>query len=320
MVTVGDARAEEGTLSDTEVAWLYEEYPYPAHGIVSSVVARLARSTVEQLRSRRSSDGIRGVDAGCGTGEQTLGLVRAFPDVSMTGLDFSEASLTFARDLSKRQGLPATFARRDLTQPIEGTGSFDLLVSVGTLHHLPDPEAGLRNLRGIARERSVLLGMVYGTYGKWNLFRARDALGLLSGPSATRAEKLSLLSTSGLANNRGIAEYVRVLRSRRRFGPDIDWREAVARVTSGRSSSYQADAYTHPQETSYTWAELDALLARNGWRWLGWPARSGMPDDPRQLFRGDARRRVESADKLQQASIYERILCPPSLYFLAEPV
>jgi SAM-dependent methyltransferase len=301
-----------------DVADLYERYPYPAHGIVSSVVARLARSSVEHLRAARSGK-LDALDAGCGTGEQALGLVRAYPDLEVTGVDYSEASLNLARELSRKKSLAATFHRRDLTQPLDGLGPFDLLVCVGTLHHLREPETGLRMLRGVARDGAILLGMVYGTYGKWNLFRARDALELLSGPDASRERKLALLSQSELENNRGLGEYLRVLRSRRRFGPDIDVREALARVLGSRSRTYQADAYTHPCERCYTWAEVAAMLTHAGWRWLGWPRRSGMPDRPSQLFHGEPLRRLEGSDLLRQASIYERLVCPASLYFLATP-
>ena len=60
------------TAADREVARLYEDYPYPAHGIVSSVVARMARPTLDALRAQQRFQ--RGgrltiLDAGCGTGE-----------------------------------------------------------------------------------------------------------------------------------------------------------------------------------------------------------------------------------------------------------
>jgi SAM-dependent methyltransferase len=302
-----------------EVAALYESYPYPAHGIISSVLARMAGGVVAEMRSRRHGQRLAGLDAGCGTGEQTLGLARAYPDLEMTGVDFSDASLAFARDLSLKHGVPAGFARADLTRPLEGLGPFDLVVCVGTLHHLPDPRAGLRALRGVIREGGVLLGMVYGTFGKQDLFRARDALRLLAGEGASREERLSLLPAAKLALNAGPLHYLRALGYRARFGPDIAVREALLRVVRGRSSSYQADAFTHPQETSFTWSELDRELASTGFRLTGWPRRSGMPDDPRQLFGGEAARRLSRMTCLAQAAVYERVLCPPHLYFLAEP-
>ncbi len=309
------------TAADREVARLYEDYPYPAHGIVSSVVARMARPTLDALRAQQRFQ--RGgrltiLDAGCGTGEQALGIARSTPDAEVTGLDYSEASLRFARDLAARHGLAVRFVRGDLSRPLDECGPFDLIVCVGTLHHLADPELGLRHLRAVLAPEGRLLGMVYGAFGKAALFRARDALDALAGPGASREEKLSLLAGARLANNAGPLEYAKALLHRRRFGPDIDWREAAGRVLAGRSAAYQADAYTHPREASYRWAEVSAMLERSGFRWLGWPARSGMPDEPRALFRGAALARIERSDLATKASVYERIVCPPHLYFLAE--
>ncbi len=302
-----------------EVSALYESYPYPAHGIISSVMARLVRGTVARLRATEPRGNLLGLDAGCGTGEQTLGLARAYPDVAMTGVDFSEASLAFARELSLKHHLSAAFVRADLTAPLPTPGPFHLIVCAGTLHHLPNPKDGLKTLRAAVHEKGALVGMVYGTYGKWNLFRARDALNLLAGQGASREERLSLLSAAKLAVNAGPFEYIRALKYRAQFGPDIAPKEALLRVLRGRNAAYQADAFTHPQETSYTWAELSNELAETGWRLVGWPEKSGMPDSPRQLFKGFAREKLLNMSLLEQASVYERVLCPPHLYFIAEP-
>jgi SAM-dependent methyltransferase len=303
----------------TDVEELYDAYPYPAHGIISSVVARLLKDTVVELESGSTGGPLRYLDAGCGTGEQTLGVARDNPSWRVTGIDFSERSLVFARNLAERNRLESEFIRKDLTSSIADLGRFDLVTCIGALHHLPDPALGLRALREVCASHTVLLGMVYGTFGKWELFRVRDALRLLAGPSATRAQQLQLLSSARLAINVGFGEYLRTLLRRRRFGPGIAWSEALRRVTAGRSASYQADAYTHPRETSYTWAELAELLSATGWRLVGWPKRSGMPDDAAALLGARGARYLADADLLTKASVYERLVCPQNLYFLARP-
>jgi len=307
-----------GTLTD-DVEQLYDDYPYPAHGVVSSVVAQLAQDAVSRLQERLDGTALEYLDAGCGTGEQTLGMARAYSGLRVTGVDFSERSLSFARDLARRHGLRASFVRKDLTRSLDDIPAPDLITCIGALHHLPSPAAGLRALRGVSKPHTLLLGMVYGTFGKWDLFRVRDALNLLAGPSASRPERLALLQKVRMANNVGPAEYARTWAKRRRFGPRIPWMEAVRRVVGGRSPNYQADAYTHPRETSYTWAEVDELLTSAGWRLVGWPRRSGMPDDPSELLGKDGARLVAELDLLARASIYERLVCPANLYFLAEP-
>jgi len=296
---------------------LYASYPYPAHGVLGSVVALMLEPPLRELQARRGSRQLRYLDAGCGTGEQTLGVARRFPELEVTGVDFNEASLSFARELARRHGIRATFRHANLMKPLADLGDFDVISSVGVLHSLAQPATGFENLRRVARPHAVLLGMVYGTFGKWELFQVRDAVSLIAGAAASREERLALLRESRLAGNEGLRHYAATLLTRLRFGPRIRVAEAVRRVLGGRSKAYQADAYTHVREVTYTWGELIDLLTRTGWRFVGWPARSGMPDRPEQLFRGEALRRARGMPPAELAAIYERLVRPPNLYFLA---
>jgi SAM-dependent methyltransferase len=300
-----------------EVGELYEEFPYPAHGIISSVMPTMARRVAEEILGRIPHP--RYLDAGCGTGEQTLGMKRAFPSLEAAGVDFSEASLAFARDLATRSNLTATFARRNLMEPLDDLGRFDLITSVGALQTLPDPTAALRHLRAIAAPGARLLGMVYGTYGKWDLFRVRDTLNAIAGPNTTRQERLRLLRDIAPSANSGLLHYLGTLRQRRRFGPGIALIEALRRVVQGRNPAYQADAFTCPHELTFTCKEIAEMLGRSGWEWQGWPEHSGMPDEPSQLLSGEALARVKKMSLLEQASIFERLVCPGNLFFIARP-
>jgi hypothetical protein len=93
----------------------------------------------------------------------------------------------------------------------------------------------------------------------------------------------------------------------------------LRRVIGGRSDNYQADTYTIANEHAYTWEGLAQVLDESGWQLLGWPTKSGMPDRPEQLFKGKALAAVKERTLLEQAAIYERIVTPLNLYFLATP-
>jgi hypothetical protein len=45
-----------------------------------------------------------------------------------------------------------------------------------------------------------------------------------------------------------------------------------------------------------------------------------MPDHPSQVARGEAARRLGHMSLLDRAAVYERMVCPPNLYFLAKSV
>lgn len=301
------------------VSDLYSDYPYPGHGIVSSVVASMLADPVRELQRVRRRRRLGVLDAGCGTGEQTLGVKRAFPELDVVGIDFNEKSLTMAEQLAVRKGIDVTFAQRNLTEPITELGQFDVIVSVGVLHHLAEPRLGLASLRQVATPGSVLLGMVYGRHGKRDSMLLSDVLRQICGEDTTREERLEVLAKSRLAGNTSPTHYLETLVRRLRFGPSIAPLEAARRVLSSRNAAYQADTFAHAHEVVFTYVELAEVLAATGWRFEGWPRRSGIPDAPRQLFKGEAVTLVESKPLVEQAAIYEQLLRPMNLFFLASP-
>jgi SAM-dependent methyltransferase len=82
----------------------------------------------------RPTAGARILDIACGTGE----LLKYLPAVSYLGVDISDAYIACAR---RRYADRAEFLCADLTQLAVGSGTFDLVVAIGVLHHLDDPAA-----------------------------------------------------------------------------------------------------------------------------------------------------------------------------------
>jgi hypothetical protein len=90
-------------------------------------------------------------------------------------------------------------------------------------------------------------------------------------------------------------------------------------MVKGRTAASDADQFTHAQELVYRWEEVDQLLTGTGWHLVGWPPRSGMPDQPGDIVGGEALRRLDSMSAMEQAAFYEKIVKPARLYFLATP-
>jgi len=299
------------------VSEFYNDHPYPAHGVVSTVVARMLEHPVRKLTSLRQVRPLRILDAGCGTGEQTLGIKKRFPNCQVFGYDLNKPSVEYAQRLADRKQVDVTFALGDLLRlPIEPQ-SFDIVVSVGVLHHLSNPRDGFTALTRYINDDGMLLGMVYGTFGRWETLCTRDAVKRICG-ELPLSDQLSVMRVSSLANNVGLSHYLQLINRRRKFGPQISLMEAGLRVIKGRSKAYQADSFLHPQDTTYTWAELSDLLEETGWLFEGWPAKSGMPDSPTQLFAKQALSLVSRRSLIEQAGIYERIVKPACLYFFAK--
>ncbi len=108
--------------------------------------------------------GRRVLDAGCGIGRHAFFAAR-YGASEVVALDLSAAVETAREVLAD---LPnAEVVQGDLTHPpLRGDGGgFDLIYSIGVLHHLPDPEAGFRALATLVRPGGTLFVWVYGHEG-----------------------------------------------------------------------------------------------------------------------------------------------------------
>ena len=100
------------------------------------------------------------VDAGCGTGVSTDYLCHLNPGAQVLGIDISDGALAVARERLQRSGAEAQVAslrqeQRSLLD-LAGEGPFDYINSVGVLHHLDQPEAGLRSLAAVLAPHGLL--------------------------------------------------------------------------------------------------------------------------------------------------------------------
>lgn len=102
---------------------------------------------------RRYFPGARSfADIGCGTGYVLGALHETFPHMQLTGTDFLEQGLAFART----QVPSATFLHMNtlelsLPEPVDVAGCFDVL------EHIPDDEEAIRRVRGVIRPGGGLL-------------------------------------------------------------------------------------------------------------------------------------------------------------------
>ncbi len=94
--------------------------------------------------------------AGCGTW-QAAKYALCHPDARNVGIDVSPTSLNHSRQCKRQYNL-TNLDLREL--PIEQAAAlghtFDLIVCTGVLHHLADPDAGLRALRSVLKPQGAL--------------------------------------------------------------------------------------------------------------------------------------------------------------------
>jgi len=148
----------------------YETHPYPApivnldrhRDLYRNPDRRRALSLLlwptEKPRGNREI-----LVAGCGTSQAAIHGLRE-PNARVTAIDISETSLRHTRDLQRKYGLRNLDLHRLAIEEVGQLGqSFDQIVCTGVLHHLPDPDIGLRALRGVLLPDGAMHVMVYAT-------------------------------------------------------------------------------------------------------------------------------------------------------------
>jgi len=113
--------------------------------------------------------GKRILEIGCGIGTDTINFARA--GAAVTAVDCSEKSLEIARRHAEVYGLKIDFHQanaEELSQivPVE---EYDLIYSFGVIHHTPNPQRAVSEIRKYMGTDSILKIMVYNRYS-WKVF------------------------------------------------------------------------------------------------------------------------------------------------------
>ncbi|HEY7915272.1 MAG TPA: class I SAM-dependent methyltransferase [Blastocatellia bacterium] len=112
--------------------------------------------------------------AGCGTW-QAAKYALCHPDARVVGIDVSPTSLKHTETLKRKYNLTNLETRQ---LPIENVARldhrFDLIVCTGVLHHLVDPDAGLRALGSVLRPEGAMYLMVYAPYGRTGVYMLQE--------------------------------------------------------------------------------------------------------------------------------------------------
>ncbi len=189
--------------------------------------------------------------AGCGTSQAAVYALRE-PASRVTAIDISEASLRHTRELQDKYGLRNLDTFRLAIDQVQALGrTFDQIVCTGVLHHLTDPDAGLRALRSVLVPDGAIHVMVYAAYGRAGIYMMQDYCRLL-GIGAAEHELRDLGATI------------------RALSPEHPIAGVARRAKDFTNPDALADALLHPQDRAYTVPQLYAWLERCGFSFARW--------------------------------------------------
>ena len=117
---------------------------------------------------------LRVLVAGCGTW-QAAKYAFGHPDARVVGIDVSTTSLEHTEALKQKHNLTNLETRQLPVENVQDLDEqFDLIICTGVLHHLADPDAGLRALRSALQPDGAMYLMVYAPYGRTGVYMLQE--------------------------------------------------------------------------------------------------------------------------------------------------
>ena len=189
--------------------------------------------------------------AGCGTSQAAKHALR-WPAAQVTGIDFSETSVRCTEELKRKYNLDNLKVYQLPIERVNYLGtSFDQIVCTGVLHHLADPDAGLKALRGVLKPDGAMHLMVYAPYGRAGIYMLQEFCRRL-GIHAADEEIRDLIGALGA------------------LPPGHPLENLLREAPDFRQEAALADALLHPQDRAYSVPQLFDFIKRAGMTFGRW--------------------------------------------------
>jgi tetratricopeptide (TPR) repeat protein/2-polyprenyl-3-methyl-5-hydroxy-6-metoxy-1,4-benzoquinol methylase len=254
-----------------EVRDQYEQNPYPRW--VRMPIRELALNFNDVLRrtfpfapfAPLLDDGAPEVlIAGCGTGSHSIYTAQRFRGVRVLAIDLSLSSISYAKRKTQELGMTnIEYAQADILKLGDVARTFDIIESVGVLHHLADPFSGWRTLLSRLRAGGFMHLGFYSELARQDVVRAREII-------ASRGYKST-------------ADDIRRFRQDLAVQHPSDQLQSLTKTPDFYSTSECRDLLFHVQEHRLTLGQIESFLAESRLQFIGFEV------DPRVLRRYRAR-------------------------------
>ena len=244
--------------TSNKVQRFYDSHPYPSPVLGLDKYRQLCQSQ-ERLRAdyhlhwpkKPFREDLSILVAGCGTAQAAKHALR-HPEAKVIGIDISSTSIRHTETLKQQYQLTNLELHHLSLDKVQILGQqFDKIVCTGVLHHLPDPDAGLRALRDVLTLDGAMHLMVYATYGRTGIYMLQDYCRRL-GIGTSNQEVRDLANTlMALPQDHPLATLLA-------GSPDF------------RTKAGLADALLHPQDRAYSVPQLFGFIDQAGLTFGRW--------------------------------------------------
>lgn len=240
----------------------YEELPYPKWRDFSKIIYE------PEIEGDIQDDALEILNAGCGTGHEAIELGWAFSNSNVLAVDLSLNSLAFAKQKAQEHEVDnITFHQADILNLRELDREFDYVSSGGVIHHMKDPEEGLKVLVDVLKDGGILRLGLYSKIAREPITKIRDAI-----------------------KDTGLTHSFDDMRRFRREAEDLVGTETMDLMY--RSSDYYAmptckDLLFHVQEHQFTLLQLKDVLERHNLEFLKFHHTKEVFDKYKKMFPDD---------------------------------
>jgi len=225
---------------------MYKKYPYPfPSSKIKNVNELLNLFKLFSLENNFNFNKKNILDAGSGTGHRIINVAKYYDKSNFLGIDFSKNSIKFANELvTKNRITNIKFKKANLLKKIKSKNKFDVISSMGVLHHLSNPEIGLTNILSVLEKKGILFLYLYGKLGGHD-----------------RMIKKQIVRTL-LKNKNNYEDGIKIIKKLKFTDLEYGWK--IDSENKREIDSVIVDAYLHANEKLYDFEDIDSLLCNSG--------------------------------------------------------
>ena len=189
--------------------------------------------------------------AGCGSNQAAYYALQ-HPTSNIVGIDVSGSGLAHQQFLKDKHSLSnLELIEMDLSRIGELGRQFDFITCTGVLHHLIDPDEGLRALAAALRPDGVMNLMVYGKSLRMGVYPLQEAFRLMRMEPSDEDVELIKTVLQSLPQDHAIQRYIQ-------HANDLNFDAGLV------------DTFLNPVDRAYSVKEIFALTRRSGLEFLNW--------------------------------------------------